>query len=75
MNQDIKTEINPVLNPRAACPEGSLIGIPGILVHSISMYDCDDSFEISLEHKYALCFILFYLMLKPVIERLFACCN
>ncbi|TQD89146.1 hypothetical protein C1H46_025315 [Malus baccata] len=26
---DIKTEINPVLNPRAACPEGSLIGIPG----------------------------------------------
>ncbi|CAN4099891.1 unnamed protein product [Withania somnifera] len=26
---DIKTEINPVLNPRAAGPEGSLIGIPG----------------------------------------------
>lgn len=30
-NQDIKSEINPVLNPRAAGPEGSLIGIPGIL--------------------------------------------
>lgn len=29
-NQDIKSEINPVLNTRAA-PEGSLIGIPGIL--------------------------------------------
>ena len=29
--QDIKTEMNPVLNPRAAGPEGSLIGIPGIL--------------------------------------------
>lgn len=28
-NQDIKPEINPVLNPRAAGPEGSLIGIPG----------------------------------------------
>lgn len=27
--QDIKTEINPVLNPRAAGPEGSLMGIPG----------------------------------------------
>ncbi|KAH7524731.1 hypothetical protein FEM48_Zijuj06G0150600 [Ziziphus jujuba var. spinosa] len=27
--QDIKPEINPVLNPRAAGPEGSLIGIPG----------------------------------------------
>ncbi|XP_004138746.1 transcriptional corepressor LEUNIG isoform X2 [Cucumis sativus] len=26
---DIKTEINPVLNPRAAGPEGSLMGIPG----------------------------------------------
>ncbi|GER46914.1 WD-repeat protein [Striga asiatica] len=26
---DIKTEINPILNPRAAGPEGSLIGIPG----------------------------------------------
>ncbi|GMQ03276.1 hypothetical protein CsSME_00049147 [Camellia sinensis var. sinensis] len=26
---DIKTEMNPVLNPRAAGPEGSLIGIPG----------------------------------------------
>ncbi|OMO80569.1 hypothetical protein COLO4_24036 [Corchorus olitorius] len=26
---DIKTEINPVLNPRAAGPDGSLIGIPG----------------------------------------------
>ncbi|KAM7276268.1 hypothetical protein ACFE04_018134 [Oxalis oulophora] len=26
---EIKTEINPVLNPRAAGPEGSLIGIPG----------------------------------------------
>ncbi|PKI43552.1 hypothetical protein CRG98_036044 [Punica granatum] len=26
---DIKPEINPVLNPRAAGPEGSLIGIPG----------------------------------------------
>lgn len=26
---DIKSEINPVLNPRAAVPEGSLIGIPG----------------------------------------------
>ncbi|KAH8504269.1 hypothetical protein H0E87_011800 [Populus deltoides] len=26
---DIKSEINPVLNPRAAGPEGSLIGIPG----------------------------------------------
>ncbi|KAG8375504.1 hypothetical protein BUALT_Bualt10G0106700 [Buddleja alternifolia] len=25
---DIKTEINPILNPRAAGPEGSLIGIP-----------------------------------------------
>jgi hypothetical protein len=30
-DQDIKSEINPVLNPRAAGPEGSLIGIPGIL--------------------------------------------
>ncbi|KAK1260091.1 Transcriptional corepressor LEUNIG [Acorus gramineus] len=26
---DIKTEINPVLNPRAAGPDGSLIGMPG----------------------------------------------
>lgn len=26
---DIKSEINPVLNPRAAGPEGSLMGIPG----------------------------------------------
>ncbi|XP_050938176.1 transcriptional corepressor LEUNIG isoform X2 [Cucumis melo] len=26
---DIKTEINPVLNPRAAGPEGSLMGLPG----------------------------------------------
>ncbi|XP_057505079.1 transcriptional corepressor LEUNIG-like isoform X2 [Actinidia eriantha] len=26
---DIKTEMNPVLNPRSAGPEGSLIGIPG----------------------------------------------
>lgn len=30
-NQDIKSEINPVLNPRAAGPEGSLMGIPGIV--------------------------------------------
>jgi hypothetical protein len=30
-NQDIKSEINPVLNPRAAGPEGSLIGIHGML--------------------------------------------
>lgn len=29
-NQDIKSEINPVLNPRAAGPEGSLMAIPGI---------------------------------------------
>ncbi|KAG4944163.1 hypothetical protein JHK85_048809 [Glycine max] len=28
---DIKSEINPVLNPRAAGPEGSLIAMPGIL--------------------------------------------
>ncbi|KAK4365753.1 hypothetical protein RND71_013633 [Anisodus tanguticus] len=28
---DIKTEINPILNPRAAGAEGSLIGIPGTL--------------------------------------------
>lgn len=35
-NQDIKSEINPVLNPRAAGPEGSLMGIPGILC-SISL--------------------------------------
>lgn len=28
-DQDIKTEMNPILNPRAAGPEGSLIGIPG----------------------------------------------
>lgn len=28
--QEIKTEMNPVLNPRSAGPEGSLIGIPGI---------------------------------------------
>eukprot|EP00268_Persea_americana_P050405 TRINITY_DN547_c0_g1_i5.p1 TRINITY_DN547_c0_g1~~TRINITY_DN547_c0_g1_i5.p1 ORF type:complete len:1206 (+),score=292.55 TRINITY_DN547_c0_g1_i5:267-3884(+) len=27
--QDIKSEINPVLNPRAAGPDGSLIGVPG----------------------------------------------
>lgn len=27
--QDIKPEINPMLNPRAAGPEGSLMGIPG----------------------------------------------
>ncbi|KAE8726428.1 Transcriptional corepressor LEUNIG [Hibiscus syriacus] len=27
---DIKSEINPVLNPRAAGPDGSLIGIPGL---------------------------------------------
>lgn len=27
--QDIKTEMNPVLNPRAAGPDGSVIGIPG----------------------------------------------
>ncbi|KAG6772752.1 hypothetical protein POTOM_024172 [Populus tomentosa] len=29
---DIKSEINPVLNPRAAGPEGSLIGIPEMAV-------------------------------------------
>ncbi|PIA42600.1 hypothetical protein AQUCO_02000203v1 [Aquilegia coerulea] len=27
--QDIKSEINPVMNPRAAGPDGSLIGVPG----------------------------------------------
>ncbi|RAL52948.1 hypothetical protein DM860_007716 [Cuscuta australis] len=27
--QDIKPEINPMMNPRAAGPEGSLVGIPG----------------------------------------------
>jgi len=27
--QDIKSEINAGLNPRAAGPEGSLMGIPG----------------------------------------------
>ena len=27
--QDIKPEINPVLNPRSAVPDGSLIGVPG----------------------------------------------
>ncbi|KAF8400723.1 hypothetical protein HHK36_014023 [Tetracentron sinense] len=27
--QDIKSEMNPVLNPRAAGPEGSLVGVPG----------------------------------------------
>lgn len=31
--QDIKTEI--ILNPRAAGPEGSLIGIPGMLLSSV----------------------------------------
>lgn len=36
-NQDIKPEINPVLNPRAAGPEGSLIGIPGILAEVLSL--------------------------------------
>ncbi|KAI8004254.1 Transcriptional corepressor LEUNIG [Camellia lanceoleosa] len=37
---DIKTKMNPVLNPRAAGPEGSLIGIPSI--HKIdSPFDCD----------------------------------
>lgn len=30
--QEIKTEMNPILNPRAAGPEGSLIGIPGMLL-------------------------------------------
>ncbi|XP_064948071.1 transcriptional corepressor LEUNIG isoform X4 [Musa acuminata AAA Group] len=29
LQQDIKNEINPVLNPRAAGPDGSLIGVPG----------------------------------------------
>lgn len=29
--QDIKTEMNPALNSRAAGPEASLIGIPGIV--------------------------------------------
>jgi hypothetical protein len=43
--QDIKSEINPVLNPRAAVPEGSLMGIPGILC-SISF-----SFVIELCHS------------------------
>lgn len=43
--QDIKSEINPVLNPRAAVPEGSLMGIPGIL-SSISF-----SFVIELSHS------------------------
>ncbi|XP_064948070.1 transcriptional corepressor LEUNIG isoform X3 [Musa acuminata AAA Group] len=28
LQQDIKNEINPVLNPRAAGPDGSLIGVP-----------------------------------------------
>ncbi|WOK95788.1 transcriptional corepressor LEUNIG-like isoform X2 [Canna indica] len=28
-SQDIKPEINPILNPRAAGPDGSLIGVPG----------------------------------------------
>ncbi|THU64949.1 hypothetical protein C4D60_Mb01t31900 [Musa balbisiana] len=28
-SQDIKSEINPALNPRASGPDGSLIGIPG----------------------------------------------
>lgn len=39
--QDIKSEINPVLNPRAAVPEGSLMGIPGIL--------CSISFSFVIE--------------------------
>ncbi|KAL4357105.1 hypothetical protein AHAS_Ahas09G0153400 [Arachis hypogaea] len=33
---DIKSEINPVLNPRAAGPEGSLIGMPDLVNGSFS---------------------------------------
>lgn len=40
-NQDIKSEINPVLNPRVAGPEGSLIGIPGI-VCMVSFIFCEE---------------------------------
>lgn len=36
-DQDIKSEINSVLNPRGPGPEGSLIGIPGMLLASICM--------------------------------------
>lgn len=37
--QDIKTEMNSVLNPRAGGPEGSLIGIPGTLSrHSVVIH-------------------------------------
>ena len=30
LKQDIKSEMNPMMNPRAAGPEGSLIGVHGI---------------------------------------------
>lgn len=30
LDQDIKSEMNPILNPRAAGHEASLIGIPGM---------------------------------------------
>lgn len=39
--QEIKTEMNPVLNPRSAGPEGSLIGIPGILQLIDLPFICD----------------------------------
>ncbi|CAK7353502.1 unnamed protein product [Dovyalis caffra] len=38
---DIKSEINPVLNPRAAGPEVSLIGIPGMFCSWISPVKAD----------------------------------
>ena len=30
LKQDVKSEMNPMMNPRVAGPEGSLIGVHGI---------------------------------------------
>lgn len=38
LKQDIKSEMNPMMNPRAAGPEGSLIGVHGICCKLLSTF-------------------------------------
>ena len=47
MLQDIKPEINPVLNPRSAVPDGSLIGVPG-KTYDVFSYICIAQFSLVL---------------------------
>lgn len=54
--QDIKTEMNPILNPRAAGPEGSLIGIPGILVFIFLL--CREHLSLCAFHENNCCLYL-----------------